>query len=407
MPRQGDYHSLLLYSSLQSCLFFKSLLQSHILIIDWAIIAGAHLFPGVTYIGGNATALATVNGDTGDNNFDIYDTDTIADLLDAVGLDYKMYSEDYPTPGKCFLGSGYGNESASVVGNYSASLIGTSPIDRLYKRKHNPFISFKTFVDNSTRCEAQRDFNDLLSDLATGDLPAFSFVVPNQADDDHDTTITYSGIWFAKFIQNVTNSPVYNTSRVLVHVTFDEDDTAYTYYDDAPVDNAGHVNPYYNATCYDILYGKNGSDYPYNYCAPPGCTDLLDCTLDTNNNKVYSILLGNACPTTLIGTSDSNYYSHYSVLATLEDNWGLGTLGRGDTDAPIFALSDATVNTNSTPTGKWFDKYFIVLLENQDLASILADPNFKNISTMGLLQTNYHGVAHPSQPNCTYAANAP
>jgi hypothetical protein len=294
-----------------------------------------------------------------------------------------------------------------VVGNYSASLIGTSPIDRLYKRKHNPFISFKTFVDNSTRCEAQRDFNDLLSDLATGDLPAFSFVVPNQADDDHDTTITYSGIWFAKFIQNVTNSPVYNTSRVLVHVTFDEDDTAYTYYDDAPVDNAGHVNPYYNATCYDILYGKNGSDYPYNYCAPPGCTDLLDCTLDTNNNKVYSILLGNACPTTLIGTSDSNYYSHYSVLATLEDNWGLGTLGRGDTDAPIFALSDATVNTNSTPTGKWFDKYFIVLLENQDLASILADPNFKNISTMGLLQTNYHGVAHPSQPNCTYAANAP
>lgn len=54
----------------------------------------------------------------------------------------------------------------------------------------------------------------------------------------------------------------------------------------------------------------------------------------------------------------------------------------------------------SAPTGKMFDKYIFVMLENQDLASILADPNFKAIAAMGLLQTNYHGTAHPSQPNC-------
>jgi acid phosphatase len=66
----------------------------------------------------------------------------------------------------------------------------------------------------------------------------------------------------------------------------------------------------------------------------------------------------------------------------------------------LTLLFSQTVTVAAAPTGKYFDKYIIVLLENQDLDSILADPNFKAIATKGLLQTNYHGVAHPSQPNC-------
>jgi acid phosphatase len=360
---------------------------------DWAVVAGAHLYPGQTYVGGTTTP-ATVNGDNGDSSYDIYNTNTIVDLLESAGLDYKVYSENYPTSGQCFFGSSYGNETATDVANFNPNAIGTNPINRAYERKHNPLISFKTFTTSPKRCALQKDFNDLTNDLANGNLPAFSFVVPNQAHDGHDTTVSYSGTWFRGFIANFTSSPVSQQSRVLIHTPYDEDDTAYTYYYNDKLDNAGNPNPYYNASCVAT------STSPPNFCAPAGCTDLLDCTLDKNNNKVYSVLLGNAVPNNLVGTADNNYYTHYSVPATLEANWGLGTMGRGDVGAPLFGLTQATVNTNPVPTGKWFDKFVFIVLENQDIANILSDPNFKAIADSGLLHTNYHAVAHPSQPNC-------
>lgn len=50
------------------------------------------------------------------------------------------------------------------------------------------------------------------------------------------------------------------------------------------------------------------------------------------NNQIFTLALGGSLPEELIGTTDSTYYSHYSSLSTVEANWGLGPLGRGDTD---------------------------------------------------------------------------
>jgi hypothetical protein len=49
------------------------------------------------------------------------------------------------------------------------------------------------------------------------------------------------------------------------------------------------------------------------------------------NNQIFTLALGGSLPEELIGTTDSTYYSHYSSLSTVEANWGLGSLGRGDT----------------------------------------------------------------------------
>lgn len=311
---------------------------------DWAIIAGASNFPGQTYAA-NTSNPFPVNADNGDSDIDITNSMTLVDLLEGAGLDYRMYSEDYPTSGSCYLGDAYGNETATDVANYSPGAVGTNPANRAYKRKHNPLISFVEYARNATRCANQKDFNDLYSDLATGNLPAFSYVVPNQAHDGHDTTIKYSGIWFASFIKNVTSSPVYANSRVLIHVTYDEDDTAYTYYYNAPVDNAGNTNPYYNATCAAIVAAN--ATLPPNYCAPATCKNLLNCTTDMNDNKVYSILLGNVV-SSLAGTTDNSLYSHFSAIATIEANWGLGNLGRGDATASTFSLSSSGMQRVST-----------------------------------------------------------
>lgn len=36
------------------------------------------------------------------------------------------------------------------------------------------------------------------------------------------------------------------------------------------------------------------------------------------------------------GTEDNTAYNHHSLLKTVEDNWNLGTLGRGDEKANSF-----------------------------------------------------------------------
>lgn len=56
----------------------------------------------------------------------------------------------------------------------------------------------------------------------------------------------------------------------------------------------------------------------------------------TSNNQVYSILLGDAVPPNLVGTMNNTAFNHYSQMATVEKNWGLGTLGLGDSTAKSF-----------------------------------------------------------------------
>ena len=53
---------------------------------------------------------------------------------------------------------------------------------------------------------------------------------------------------------------------------------------------------------------------------------LVLITFDENEtysieNRVFSILLGDVVPQSLIGTTDSNYYNHYSEISTVEANW--------------------------------------------------------------------------------------
>ena len=290
-------------------------------ITDWATIAAASDFPGNTYVA-NTTTPKTVTGDNGDDDIDVHNTITLIDLLEPDGITYKVYEEDYPTSGQCWLGTGVS----------------------LYKRKHNPFISFSTYTSSSTRCSAEKDFNDLHNDMVAGSLPNFTYIVPNLAHDGHDHSLNRTAIWYTHFINNLTQSPLFASSRVLVHVAFDEDDTAYTYYQNAQANRAGIPNPYRNASCVVAAHD------PPNICAPAGCTDLLQCTLDTNQNKVYSILFGSAVPKGLIGTSDNTYYTHSSIVATIEANWGLGNLGREDVASNVFYVGQTSDPPPSSST---------------------------------------------------------
>jgi len=55
-------------------------------------------------------------------------------------------------------------------------------------------------------------------------------------------------------------------------------------------------------------------------------------------NKIASILLGGAMPSSLKGTTDDTFYTHYSIFSPLENNWDLPNPGRYDVGANVFQL---------------------------------------------------------------------
>ena len=76
---------------------------------------------------------------------------------------------------------------------------------------------------------------------------------------------------------------------------------------------------------------------------------LIQITFDENEsysiqNTVYTVLLGGAVPQNLRGTNDSTFYTHYSMMSSVQNNWGLGNLGRGDTNATMAAVFDFQAN---------------------------------------------------------------
>ncbi|KAG6817267.1 hypothetical protein H0H87_010928 [Tephrocybe sp. NHM501043] len=72
-------------------------------------------------------------------------------------------------------------------------------------------------------------------------------------------------------------------------------------------------------------------DLKYNFCDTG-----FDETGSTKSNRVFTIVLGNALPKKLVGKTDSNFYTHYSFISTVEANWGLHTLGRWDVGANVL-----------------------------------------------------------------------
>jgi len=71
---------------------------------------------------------------------------------------------------------------------------------------------------------------------------------------------------------------------------------------------------------------------------------LLFLTFDEDEtyhdrNTVFGVLLGDALPPHSAGTTDGNYYNHYSLISTIEANWDLHTLGRWDVGANVFSVT--------------------------------------------------------------------
>jgi acid phosphatase len=152
-----------------------------------------------------------------------------------------------------------------------------------YVRKHNPLVLFDTITSNATTLRQIKNFTDFNADLDNKQLPQWAFITPNMTNDGHDTNVTFASTWLRGFVSGLMNN-TYFWDNTLLLVTFDESE-----------------------------------HYPI-------------------QNNVFSILLGGAIPTDLIGSTDDTLYTHYSSIASVSANWGLPSLGRWDCGANLFQL---------------------------------------------------------------------
>lgn len=94
----------------------------------------------------------------------------------------------------------------------------------LYAVKHNPFLYFPSVTSDRAYCRSNDvPYDRLAADLATTtSLPALAFVSPNLCDDMHDCSIAQGDAWLQANIPRILDSPAFTRQRSLLVVTFDE-----------------------------------------------------------------------------------------------------------------------------------------------------------------------------------------
>lgn len=211
---------------------------------------------------------------------------TIYDLLEAENLDYATYAEWY-TPLATNRGPNDCNNELFIGPLDSTNPDWTSPV---YRRLDVPPLLFTTYTESYTRCSkiynATEKFDD---DVFSHKLPPYSIYVPDmlhnghdpESDSDYAHQPTTSGMWLNAFLDMYEKD--LTDQGALIVATFDE------------------------ATW------QNDSDSDPN-----------------NDNHIATLLFGHGIEP---NTKDDSYITHYGVLRGAIANFGLGSLGRNDTNS--------------------------------------------------------------------------
>ncbi len=120
---------------------------------------------------------------------------TVADQLVAAGKTWKSYQESLPMTGPDMVNYSDGNFTNNTdftkINPQLNPPLTNSDIVQLYASKHNPFIYFKSVQEGTNpllsfaNVAAFDGVYGLWSDLGSGNMPNFSFIAPNQCNDQH------------------------------------------------------------------------------------------------------------------------------------------------------------------------------------------------------------------------------
>ncbi|HEX6392509.1 MAG TPA: alkaline phosphatase family protein [Acidimicrobiales bacterium] len=213
--------------------------------------------------------------------------------LEAAGKTWKGYLGGLPYAGY----KGY---------CYPEKCIGIPDSDPLYASKHNGIVNFAN-LQAPAELAKMTPMQQLSADLASGQVPNLSYIVPDMCHDMHgappycvdsgngksveDTWLTATGDAFVgQVVNEITSSSVWTTGNTAIDITFDEGSSA--------------------------------------------------------TSKTANIVVTNHGPR---GVKDNTSYNHYNLLASLQQAFGLGCLLNSCGAKPMTPLFQITGST-TTPT---------------------------------------------------------
>jgi acid phosphatase len=146
-----------------------------------------------------------------------------------------------------------------------------------YVKRHVPFLYFRRVLTRPARLRNVVPLTALSRDLAAKRLPDFSLVVPDMCHDMHDCSVATGDAWLKRFVPPLLRSRQLANSAVFI--VFDESDSA--------------------------------------------------------DPRVAGLALG---PLVRPGSVYAPAMSHYGLLRTIEDAWGLPRLGRSARVTPVAGI---------------------------------------------------------------------
>jgi hypothetical protein len=226
---------------------------------------------------------------------------TIADQLVASGLSYKGYQESLPLVGadKVAYSDGFFTDTTDftkILPTLNPPLT-QSDVVHLYASKHNPFVYFQNVQEGTQPGNTLANtvgFETLYGDLGSGNVPTYSFIVPNQCNDQHGRG---NGGAFCNFdpLSNGTQAGLNPALIYLGDVTLQRIVTAIK------------ASPAWSN-------GKNAIVVVW---------DENDYSLAPNINQVLTIVDTNYGSH---GMKSTNFYTHFSLLKSIEGGIGLPCL---------------------------------------------------------------------------------
>jgi phospholipase C len=215
------------------------------------------------------------------------EADNLADQLERNQLTWSAYLEDLPSVG-------------SLQSRQPTS--GSNP---LYAQKHNPFVYFEKITRNPARLRNIKPFDAFAGDVGAG-AANFNLIVPNQCNDGHglpmcadaSALVRAYDAFTEKVIMKIRASPSW-TNRSAIIIVFDEGKP--------PLGMRG--SPAHVDCCGGTGQGIGGNHIP------------LIVVTKNGRAKTSSVPM-----------------NHYSLLATIEDGFGLERLGHAATAVTLWDL---------------------------------------------------------------------
>jgi hypothetical protein len=218
-----------------------------------------------------------------------FDADNLMSQLERAGKTWRGYFEGMPYPGY----RGY---------CYPDKCNGIPDADTRYVAKHNGIVNF-TKLQTPAEFAHMVPFTQLAHDLATSTAPNFSYIVPDECHDSHGAPpwcvdsapinsvqqsklIADMDAFVGRVVNRITASSTWLNGNNAIVITFDEGSAA--------------------------------------------------------TNKIVTIVITNHGPR---GLADNTSYNHYSLLASLQQTFGLGCLINSCSANPmakLFAITGAT-----------------------------------------------------------------